>query len=80
MADLGGDVQNHIEFDVACLVPQPQPNYWAVGGGFVTNQSTPNSFVAAVRLICPDQAKVECWRIEKLAINRKIVVDLGQPL
>ncbi len=75
-----GDVHYHIEFDVAYLVPQPEPNYWAVVGGFVTDQSTPNSFVAAVRLICPDQAKVECWRLEKLAINRKIVVDLGQPL
>ncbi len=75
-----GDVHYHIEFDIAYLVPQPEPNYWAVVGGFVTDQSTPNSFVAAVRLICPDQAKVEGWRLEKLAINRKIVVDLGQPL
>ncbi len=75
-----GDVHYHIEFDVAYLVRQPEPNYWAVVGGFVTDQNTPNSYVAAVRLICPDQAKVECWRLEKLAINRKIVVDLGQPL
>ena len=75
-----GDVNYHIEFDIAYLVPQPEPNYWAVVGGFVSDQSTFNSFVAAVRLICPDHAKVKCWRLEKLAINRKIIVDLGQPL
>ena len=75
-----GDVHYHIEFDISYLVPQPEPNYWAVVGGFVSDQSTPNSFVAAVRLICPDQARVACWRLEKLVINQKIVVDLGQPL
>ncbi len=75
-----GDVHYHIEFDISYLVPQPEPNYWAVVGGFVSDQNTPNSYVAAVRLICPDLAKVTCWRLEKLAINRKIVVDLGQPL
>ena len=68
------------QFDVAQVVPQPELNYWAVVGGFVTDQSTPNSYVAALRLICPDRAKVERWRLEKLAINRKIVVDLGLPL
>ncbi len=70
----------HIEFDVAYLHPQPQPDYWAVVGGFVSDQNTPNTFVAAVRLICPDFAKVECWRLEKLAINGKIILDQGQPL
>ena len=62
------------------LVPQPEPNDWAVVGGFVSAQNTPNSFVGAVRLICPDLAKITCWRLEKLAINRRIVVDLGLPL
>ena len=70
----------HIEFDVAYLHPQPQPNYWAVVGGFVSDQNTPNTFVAAVRLICPDFAKVECWRLEKLAINGKIILDWSPPL
>ena len=84
-----GDLDYHIEFDVASLVPQPEPNYWAVVGRFMSDHSGSNnyvaairlnSYVAAVRLICPDLAKVTCWRLEKLAINRKIVVDLGQPL
>ncbi len=70
----------HIEFDVAYLYPQPQPDYWAVVGGFVSDQNIPNTYVAAVRLICPEAAKVECWRLEKLAINQAIVLDRGEPL
>ena len=70
----------HVEFDVAYLHPQPEPDYWAVVGGFMSEQSTPNSYVAAVRLVCPDFAKVECWRLEKLAINGDVVIDRGQPL
>ena len=70
----------HIEFDVAYLHPQPEPGYWAVVGGFMSEQSTPNSYVAAVRLICPDFDKVACWRLEKLAINGTVVVDRGEPL
>ena len=70
----------HIEFDVAYLHPQPQPNYWAVVGGFVSDQNTPNIYVAAVRLICPDFDEVMCWRLEKLAINDEIVFDRGEPL
>ncbi len=70
----------HIEFDVAYLHPQPEPGYWAVVGGYMSEQSTPNSYVAAVRLICPDFEKVTCWRLEKLAVNGTILVDRGEPL
>ena len=70
----------HIEFDVAYLHPQPQANYWAVVGGFVSDQRVPNTYVAAVRLVCPETAKVACWRLEKLAINQKIILDRGEPL
>jgi len=49
-------------------------------GGFLSDQNTPNSYVAAVRLVCPDFEKVECWRLEKLAINGEITLDRGQPL
>lgn len=69
-----------IEFDVAYLHPQPEPGYWAVVGGFMSEQSTPNSYVAAIRLVCPDFDKVTCWRLEKLAINGTIMVDRGEPL
>ncbi len=70
----------HIEFDISYLHPQPQPDYWAVVGGFVSDQNTPNTYVAGVRLICPDYVKVKCWRLEKLAINGKIILDLDEPL
>ncbi len=70
----------HIEFDVAYLYPQPDPNYWAVVGGFVSDQNNANSYVAAVRLVCPEFDAVTCWQLEKLAINDAIVVDRGDPL
>ncbi len=70
----------HIEFDVAYLHPQPQPDYWAVVGGFVSDQNVPNTYVAALRRICPDSVKVKCWRLEKLAINQEIILDRGEPL
>jgi hypothetical protein len=70
----------HIEFDVAYLQPQSQSNYWAVVGGFVSDQNNRNIYVAAVRLICPEMVKVECWRLEKLAINKEIILDRGNPL
>jgi hypothetical protein len=70
----------HIEFDVAYLYPQPRPNYWAVVGGFVSDQTDRNTYVAAVSLICPDAQDVNCWRLEKLAINGTVVLDQGQPL
>jgi len=71
---------SHIEFDVAHLYPQPQANYWAVVGGFVTDQTTPNTYVAAVRLVCPDFSEVACWQLEKLAINGEVALDRGEPL
>ena len=77
---LGGLGHYHIEFDVSYLHPQPEPNYWAVVGGFVSDQNTPNTYVAAVRLICPDHDMVSCWRLDKLAINRKIIMDKGKPI
>lgn len=76
----GGLGHYHIEFDVSYLHPQPQPDYWAVVGGFISDQNTPNTFVAAVRLICSDFAKVGCWRLEKLAINGELILDRGEPL
>ena len=72
--------QYHIEFDVAQLHPQPDPDYWAVVGGYISDQNTPNSYVAAVRLVCPDYEKVACWRLEKLAINGTILLNRGEPL
>lgn len=76
----GGLGHYHIEFDVAYLYPQPRPNYWAVVGGFVSDQTERNTYVAAVSLICPEADDVACWRLDKLAINGTIIVDRGEPL
>lgn len=70
----------HIEFDIAIIHPQPQPNFWAVVGGFVSDQNVANTYVAAVRLICPQFTRVECWRLDKLAINRTIILNRGDPV
>lgn len=35
--------RHHIEFDLAYLHRQPEANYWAVVGGFVSDQSILNS-------------------------------------
>ncbi len=70
----------HIEFDVAYIHPQPQPNFWAVSGGFVSDQNIVNAYVAAVRLICPQFNKVECWRLDKLAIDRTIILNRSDPV
>ena len=71
---------NRIEFDVEYLYPQPKAGYWAVVGGFMSDQNIPNSFVAAVQLVCPEYKELDCWRLEKLAVNGTIVVDRGDPL
>ncbi len=39
-----------------------------------------NTDVAAMRPMCPDDARVACWRLRKLAINETIVIDHGKPL
>ena len=76
----GSQGHYHIEFDVAYLYPQPEPGTWAVVGGFVSDQNVPNTYVAAVRLVCPEVDKVACWQLGKLAINDAIVLDRGSPL
>lgn len=65
----------HIEFDNAFLYSQPRKTLWVVVGGYVSNQSTPNSFTAAVHLDCPQFQETKCWSLEKLSINGKIVLD-----
>jgi len=65
----------HIEFDNSFLYSQPRETLWVVVGGYVSDQNDFNSFTAAVLLECPEFEKVECWSLEKLSINGKIVLD-----
>lgn len=65
----------HIEFDNAFVYSQPRKTLWVVVGGYVSDQNDFNSFTAAVMLDCPAFEKVECWSLEKLSINGKIVLD-----
>jgi hypothetical protein len=65
----------HIEFDNSFVYSQPRQTLWVVVGGYVSDQSTFNSFTAAVLLECPEFQKVGCWSLEKLSINGKIVLD-----
>jgi hypothetical protein len=64
---------HHIEFDLAYLHSRMEHGSWVVVGSFVSDQNVPNTFIAAVQLKCPDFKKVDCWTLEKLAINGKLV-------
>lgn len=75
-----GTADYHIEFDTARLHPRPEENAWSVVGGFVSGQNTPNIFVVDVRLTCSDFNRPDCWSLEKLEINRKVVLDHGKPI
>jgi hypothetical protein len=72
---MGTDTMYHIEFDNSFLYSQPRDNLWVVVGGYVSDQNIFNSFTAAVLLECPEFENVECWSLEKLSINGKIVLD-----
>lgn len=71
----GAQEHYHIEFDNAFLYSRPRKTLWVVVGGYMSNQSIPNSFTAAVHLDCPAFEKTACWSLEKLSINGKIVFN-----
>ncbi len=68
-----------IAFDIANIHPQPDPDYWAVVGGFMAvsgeKNYRPHAFGIAMRLICADHVKMECWRMEKLVIDQNIILN-----
>ena len=71
-------------FGPSVVHPQPGGRYWAVVGeavsGALTGHMRRHVFIAAVRLTCDMAEKDDCWRLEKLAIDNRIVVDRGDPL
>ena len=68
-----------IAFDIANIHPQPQSGYWAVIGGFMADAGAsdyhPHGYGVAMRLICGDHDKPKCWQLEKLVIDRKIILN-----
>ena len=68
-----------IAFDIANIHPQPDPDHWAVIGGFMADSGEknykPHAFGVAMRLICADYEKPGCWRIEKLVIDQTVILD-----
>ena len=75
--DLPAASRFSIAFDVSYVHPQPERNHWAVVGGFMAelsaHQYEPHSFIAAVRLVCPEHQNIDCWRLDKLALDNRIV-------
>ncbi len=68
-----------IAFDIVNIHPQPEPNHWAVIGGFMADAGAsnyrPHAYGVAMRLVCADHDKLECWQLEKLVIDRKIILN-----
>ena len=68
-----------VAFDIVNIHPQPDPNYWAVIGGFMADSGgknyKPHAYGVAMRLVCADADKLECWQLEKLVIDQKIILN-----
>ena len=78
------DYLANASFGPSVVYPQPEGRYWAVVGkavsGSLTGHMRRHVFIAAVRLTCEKAECHKCWRLEKLAIDNRIVVDRGDPL
>ncbi len=73
------DFLANASFGPSVVHPQPAGRYWAMVGQLLIGAMTWHmrllDFVAAVRLTCDDDANADCWRLEKLAIDNRIVFD-----
>ena len=71
-------------FGPSVVHPQPEGGYWAVVGEAVSGSLTGNLrrhvYVVAVRLVCDEVKTTGCWRLEKLAVDDRILFDRGQTL
>ena len=68
-----------IAFDIANIHPQPEKGYWAVIGGFMADSGNktykPHAYGVAMRIICAEHDKLECWRLEKLVIDQRVILN-----
>ena len=71
-------------FGPSVIHPQPEGRYWAVVGqaesGALTTRVQHFVYIAAVRLICKEADDETCWRLEKLAIDNRVVYDRANEL
>jgi hypothetical protein len=71
--------ESHVAFDIANVYPQASGDYWAVVGGFIANpggnRSRPHAYGMAMRLVCAEHENLDCWRLEKLVIDQKVILD-----
>ncbi len=78
------DTFANASFGPSVVHPQPGYRYWAVVGeavsGSLTGKLRQHVYVVAVRLVCDETAREECWRLEKLALDDRILFDRGEPL
>jgi hypothetical protein len=78
------DIFANASFGPSVVYPQPGYRYWAVVGeaisGSLTGKLRHHVFVVAVRLVCDEMVLDECWRLEKLAVDDRILFDRGDPL
>ena len=78
------DFLANASFGPSVVHPQPGGRYWAVVGraasGALTGNMRQHVFVVAVRLICEAAESADCWRLEKLAIDDRILFDRGDAL
>jgi hypothetical protein len=78
------DFMGNASFGPSVVHPQTPGRSWAVVGraisGGLTGNMRQHVFVVALSLTCPDAADDACWRLEKLAIDNRIVFDSGKPL
>jgi hypothetical protein len=68
-----------VAFDIANIHPQDDPAYFAVVGGFMAKSGgkkyKPHAFGIAMRLICTEHEKPTCWQMEKLVIDKTIILN-----
>lgn len=77
--DKQAERKSRLSFQDADIYAQDKPGKWAVLGGYMAFSSgkapSPHAFGLTMQLICPRPDDPMCWRLEKLLIDQKLVVD-----
>lgn len=77
--DAGASGKPRLSFHDADAYKQDKPGKWAVLGGYMAfsggQPPSPHAFGLTMQLTCPHPDKPECWRLEKLLIDKRLIVD-----